>query len=116
MKKHTPKTEAQDYQPLFDLMANDHNLTLTKSEMDDIISEALNVVGPTYVQMRSTISERVNVYTSKLHVALNKETSMWELKLIKGVTALSRSKDAMIDERIKEINRYRNSLECKQTD
>ena len=32
------KKIAECYQPLFDLMANDHGITLTASQMDDIIN------------------------------------------------------------------------------
>ena len=35
---------ADKYQDLFNLMSNEHNLTLTISEMDDIIHESQKVV------------------------------------------------------------------------
>jgi hypothetical protein len=34
------------YQPLFDLMSNEHNLTLVQSEMDDIIQTVTKMLHP----------------------------------------------------------------------
>ena len=38
------KEDADKYQGLFNLMSKEHNLTLTISEMDDVIFEAQKVV------------------------------------------------------------------------
>jgi hypothetical protein len=38
------KEEADKYQGLFNLMSKEHNLTLTISEMDEIIREAQKIV------------------------------------------------------------------------
>lgn len=43
MKIIDQKAIAECYQPLFDLMHEEHNLTLTVSEMDDIISKSMKV-------------------------------------------------------------------------
>ncbi len=41
---NTQKEIAEQYQGLFNLMSNQHGLTLTTSEMNDIIIEAQKVV------------------------------------------------------------------------
>ena len=42
------KEIAAAYQPLFDLMANEHDLILIQQEMDEIINAALKVVNNMY--------------------------------------------------------------------
>lgn len=50
MTKDINKEIADQYQGLFNLMSKEHGITLTISEMDEIITEAKNVVDTIYLE------------------------------------------------------------------
>lgn len=53
--------EQNYYQPLFDLLYNEHGLRLLDSEMKDIIYVVEKMQEPTYYLMRSIIDKMLNI-------------------------------------------------------
>jgi hypothetical protein len=62
---NTQKEEADKYQGLFNLMSKEHNLTLTISEMDNIIREAQKVVHLENRKLSNQISELIKEKEAK---------------------------------------------------
>lgn len=64
---------ADKYQPLFNLMSEDHGLTLTISEMDDIISKVdevkqlfIPIVSPRTSEIKKAVTEKLNHYKTAI--------------------------------------------------
>lgn len=69
------KETAEKYQPLFNLMSEEHGLTLTMSEMDDIIAK-VDEVKQLFIPIVSQRSELLNLKAKSKHKEPPKDNVM----------------------------------------